>query len=50
MARDKGPRVEDYHQPYLANNPDGYYGLKGTGVSCAIRGNARVPAHQMFGR
>ena len=28
--------AEDYHQQYLAKNPDGYCGLKGTGVSCAI--------------
>jgi peptide-methionine (S)-S-oxide reductase len=28
--------AEDYHQQYLAKNPDGYCGLKGTGVSCPI--------------
>ncbi len=28
--------AEDYHQQYLAKNPDGYCGLKGTGVSCRI--------------
>jgi peptide-methionine (S)-S-oxide reductase len=28
--------AEDYHQQYLAKNPDGYCGLKGTGVSCAL--------------
>ena len=27
--------AEDYHQQYLGKNPDGYCGLKGTGVSCA---------------
>jgi peptide-methionine (S)-S-oxide reductase len=27
--------AEDYHQQYLAKNPFGYCGLKGTGVSCA---------------
>lgn len=27
--------AEDYHQQYLARNPDGYCGLRGTGVSCA---------------
>ena len=27
--------AEDYHQQYLAKNPDGYCGLGGTGVSCA---------------
>ncbi len=26
--------AEDYHQQYLAKNPQGYCGLKGTGVSC----------------
>lgn len=28
--------AEDYHQQYLAKNPDGYCGLAGTGVSCPI--------------
>jgi peptide-methionine (S)-S-oxide reductase len=28
--------AEDYHQQYLAKNPQGYCGLGGTGVSCAI--------------
>lgn len=28
--------AEEYHQQYLAKNPNGYCGLKGTGVSCAI--------------
>ncbi|MGH9140281.1 MAG: peptide-methionine (S)-S-oxide reductase MsrA, partial [Vicinamibacterales bacterium] len=28
--------AEDYHQQYLAKNPDGYCGLGGTGVSCSI--------------
>ena len=30
--------AEDYHQQYLsdAKNPDGYCGLKGTGVSCPV--------------
>jgi peptide methionine sulfoxide reductase MsrA len=32
----------DYHRQYLAKNPDGYCGLKGTGVSCAIGGNVGV--------
>ena len=27
--------AEDYHQQYLAKNPDGYCGLGGTGVACA---------------
>ncbi len=28
--------AEDYHQQYLAANPNGYCGLGGTGVSCPI--------------
>jgi peptide-methionine (S)-S-oxide reductase len=28
--------AEDYHQQYLAKNPDGYCGLGGTGVGCAV--------------
>jgi len=28
--------AEDYHQQYLAKNPDGYCGLGGTGISCPI--------------
>ena len=28
--------AEEYHQQYLAKNPDGYCGLGGTGVSCPI--------------
>ncbi|MGE3303315.1 MAG: peptide-methionine (S)-S-oxide reductase MsrA [Hyphomonadaceae bacterium] len=28
--------AEDYHQQYLAMNPNGYCGLGGTGVSCPI--------------
>ena len=27
--------AEDYHQQYLAKNPNGYCGLNGTGVKCA---------------
>ena len=35
--------AEDYHQQYLAKNPDGYCGLGGTGVSCPVGvGTARV--------
>lgn len=26
--------AEEYHQQYLAKNPHGYCGLRGTGVSC----------------
>jgi peptide-methionine (S)-S-oxide reductase len=37
--------AEDYHQQYLAKNPDGYCGLKGTGVSCPIGGKVQVSAH-----
>ncbi len=28
--------AEDYHQQYLSKNPEGYCGLKGTGISCQI--------------
>jgi len=28
--------AEEYHQQYLAKNPDGYCGLGGTGVGCPI--------------
>lgn len=28
--------AEDYHQQYLAKNPDGYCGLGGTGVPCPL--------------
>ena len=30
--------AEEYHQQYLAKNPNGYCGLAGTGVSCPIGG------------
>ncbi|MED5271474.1 MAG: peptide-methionine (S)-S-oxide reductase, partial [Candidatus Thermoplasmatota archaeon] len=26
--------AEEYHQQYLAKNPNGYCGIKGTGVYC----------------
>jgi peptide-methionine (S)-S-oxide reductase len=41
---DAGPfyYAEDYHQQYLAKNPNGYCGLGGTGVSCPI-GLAAAP-------
>jgi peptide-methionine (S)-S-oxide reductase len=35
--------AEDYHQQYLAKNPNGYCGLGGTGVSCPV-GIAAPPA------
>jgi peptide-methionine (S)-S-oxide reductase len=28
--------AEDYHQEYLAKNPNGYCGIGGTGVTCPI--------------
>jgi peptide-methionine (S)-S-oxide reductase len=28
--------AEDYHQQYLAKNPGGYCGLRGTGVDCPV--------------
>jgi peptide-methionine (S)-S-oxide reductase len=34
--------AEDYHQQYLAKNPDGYCGLGGTGVSCPVGVGAAV--------
>jgi peptide-methionine (S)-S-oxide reductase len=36
--REAGPfyYAEDYHQQYLAKNPNGYCGLGGTGVACPI--------------
>ncbi len=33
--------AEDYHQQYLAKNPNGYCGLGGTGVSCPVGLGAR---------
>jgi peptide-methionine (S)-S-oxide reductase len=36
--------AEEYHQQYLAKNPDGYCGLGGTGVSCPIGLELRAPA------
>jgi peptide-methionine (S)-S-oxide reductase len=32
--------AEEYHQQYLAKNPNGYCGLGGTGVSCPVGLNA----------
>jgi peptide-methionine (S)-S-oxide reductase len=29
--------AEDYHQQYLAKNPNGYCGMGGTGVACPIK-------------
>jgi peptide-methionine (S)-S-oxide reductase len=34
--------AEDYHQQYLHKVPNGYCGLRGTGVSCNIRAEANV--------
>ncbi len=34
--------AEDYHQQYLAKNPNGYCGIGGTGVSCPV-GIASAP-------
>ena len=28
--------AEEYHQQYLDKNPDGYCGLKGTGIACPV--------------
>ena len=35
--------AEDYHQQYLAKNPDGYCGHGGTGV-CAVPGTVKGPS------
>jgi peptide-methionine (S)-S-oxide reductase len=37
--------AEDYHQQYLAKNPNGYCGLGGTGVSCPIGTGVSAAAH-----
>jgi len=39
---DAGPfyYAEEYHQQYLAKNPNGYCGIGGTGVSCPIGASA----------
>lgn len=34
--------AEDYHQQYLAKNPDGYCGVGGTGVACPIGTGVRA--------
>jgi peptide-methionine (S)-S-oxide reductase len=34
--------AEDYHQQYLAKNPNGYCGVDGTGVTCPIGVGAHV--------
>lgn len=36
--------AEEYHQQYLAKNPDGYCGLAGTGAVCPLPTGARVAA------
>ncbi|WP_349986120.1 peptide-methionine (S)-S-oxide reductase MsrA [Stenotrophomonas sp. WHRI 8082] len=35
--------AEDYHQQYLAKNPNGYCGIGGTGVSCPIGTGIAAP-------
>ncbi len=40
--------AEDYHQQYLAKNPNGYCGLGGTGMSCPI-GVARRRVRRVSG-
>ena len=39
--------AEDYHQQYLAKNPNGYCGLGGTGVSCPIGLVAAIAEHAL---
>ena len=34
--------AEDYHQQYLAKNPDGYCGIGGTGVTCPVGAGVNV--------
>ena len=34
--------AEDYHQQYLAKNPNGYCGIGGTGVSCPVGAGAQA--------
>jgi peptide-methionine (S)-S-oxide reductase len=34
--------AEDYHQQYLAKNPQGYCGIDGTGVVCAVPAKAGI--------
>jgi peptide-methionine (S)-S-oxide reductase len=34
--------AEDYHQQYLAKNPQGYCGIGGTGVSCPVGVGAKA--------
>ena len=33
---DKFYYAEEYHQQYLAKNPNGYCSMKGTGVTCIL--------------
>ena len=35
--------AEDYHQQYLAKNPDGYCGIGGTGVACPVGAGVAAP-------
>ena len=39
--------AEDYHQQYLAKNPNGYCGIGGTGVSCPIGLDVEVNSSQI---
>ena len=34
--------AEEYHQQYLAKNPNGYCGIGGTGVTCPVGLSARA--------
>jgi len=40
LAAPKFYYAEDYHQQYLAKNPGGYCGHGGTGIRCALAGQA----------
>ena len=35
--------AEDYHQQYLAKNPEGYCGIGGTGVACPLPTGVKAP-------
>lgn len=39
--------AEDYHQQYLAKNPDGYCGLGGTNVSCPLPTSVELEANPL---
>ena len=38
--------AEGYHQQYLAKNPNGYCGLRGTGIQC----EGKLPCRELYSR